>query len=47
MKRFIAVLAATCGSLLAADHLNLEEGLPTELEDAYPSLIADGKFKRT
>lgn len=36
MKMFFAALAATCGSLLAADHLNLEEGLPTKLEDAYP-----------
>lgn len=33
---FAAALFATCGRLFAADHLNLEEGLPTELEDAYP-----------
>lgn len=36
MKIFFTALVATCGSLLAADHLNLEEGLPTQLEDAYP-----------
>jgi hypothetical protein len=36
MKIFFAALVATCSSLLAADHLNLEEGLPTHLEDAYP-----------
>lgn len=32
------VLWATfsCMSISAADHLNLEEGLPTQLEDAYP-----------
>ena len=34
--KMIALLAGTCSSLIAADHLNLEEGLPTQVEDAYP-----------
>lgn len=38
MSRLLAVLLLAIGPLplLAADHLNLEEGLPTALEDAYP-----------
>lgn len=36
MKLVFLGLAITCGSIFAADHLNLEEGLPTQLEDAYP-----------
>jgi hypothetical protein len=30
------LIAVACASLSAADHMNLEEGLPTQLEDAYP-----------
>lgn len=33
--RLFLVICCSC-SIFAADHLNLEEGLPTELEDAYP-----------
>lgn len=38
MKRVIAALMLGVAPLTlpAADHLNLEEGLPTQLEDAYP-----------
>lgn len=37
MKRIAAALLLLAPfSILAADHLNLEEGLPTALEDAYP-----------
>lgn len=39
MKRLIValmLLAATAVSAFASDHTNLEENLPTELEDAYP-----------
>ncbi len=37
---FCAVAGALCLAVMpmqAADHMNLEEGLPTELEDAYPT----------
>ncbi|AFY55690.1 hypothetical protein Riv7116_3219 [Rivularia sp. PCC 7116] len=32
----IAAVALFSDTVVAADHLNLEEGLPTEVEDAYP-----------
>lgn len=35
-KLCLSFFVASCLPLFAADHLNLEEGLPTELEDAYP-----------
>jgi hypothetical protein len=33
---WLPVLAFTCLAAQAADHLNLEAGLPTQIEDAYP-----------
>lgn len=42
--RFVrALVAAACAPLaaLGADHLNLEEGLPTRVEDAYPLPFRD------
>lgn len=39
MKRLLAALSLVVASVvpaIASDHMNLEENLPTELEDAYP-----------
>lgn len=36
-RTIVLILTCLCASpALASDHFNLEEGLPTELEDAYP-----------
>lgn len=36
MKAALVACVLSCASAVASDHLNLEEGLPTQLEDAYP-----------
>lgn len=48
MKRFlllILVLAASASGAVASDHMNLEENLPTELEDAYPIKFRSREFQ--
>lgn len=50
MKKRLSFLCASVSLWLispsqAADHMNLEEGLPTEIEDAYPTAYRNREFQ--
>ena len=45
VKAFIALGALTALMLPAADHLNIDEGLPAEVEDAYPIALRGREFQ--